>query len=348
MQANVGALLAQGKNVVAWCALVVMLLAVWPAKSAEVEKKEGKSTLVQFWGQKPDALPDILRAPLVRDCGVQAPPVVATVSAAVGAILIDWLVSRGVAAANERLDKYIAEHTVTYRNALNFTDIGAPALWGLDANGKETNKAREHPVSCVAVIREDCPVATDSSDTNSKPAAPCTGRLYFVAALRHEGNYLRVAPVALYVDQIEARHARGKATAAVSLQIHGIANAEMGGQRWTSGEVALAAESFDAGKSVPKKGIRGDVDRLFDYGSDPQKSAARWEKAAVMPLPPDMRAPNTQVNPSVAAIEISIAEAGKPGFFGSNLANLMKAKGSDLGGVLGTALKKQAGVAGEE
>lgn len=258
----------------------------------------------------------------------------AALPAAIAAVVLKWVVSSGLKIADRKLVAYIKEHTATYANALRFDDFFDTRRWSRDRS----------PRSCIVAQRLVCEVPADevrSPLTHCRIGRPA---LSFAAEVRNEGDHLRVLPLALDVRELKARNTGSEAAVAVHLQLWGIGHGEAGDVRWSSGEVALASETFAATRS--KAGARPSPStaalnrRYLEQGQD---NAELWAAAPVLPMPPRLR-PGPGANPrSIAAVEVRVGEIGEPGKFAELASGFLGDASDDLTDVLVTAAKSKWG-----
>lgn len=317
-----------------------------PVKYTEVR-------LTQFYGGTDwipaDGTPEKFTQEVGKVCAIQnARPAAAPAAILVG-IIIDWLATRAIKAANARLEKYLKEHTASYENKPRFHDI----LSNTQGKTRWSTAKGKAAISCVVVQRLECDI--DSKDL-ANPFAQCDAGTRPAASIaivmRNYGDHLRAYPLALSITSLKARHSKGDATIAAALEIHGISSQAEGGQRWTTGSVPLIAETFPAQKAKSKTGFAtADYHKSYfplpDNGpgnTDFEKvlESPLWEAAAILPSPPRLDSPAPAH--SLAAIQIHAAEVGEPGGFAKSLANLVSTKEGDLSGALGTAIKKKLDV----
>lgn len=253
--------------------------------------------------------------------------------AAVAAVVLKWVVTSGLKIADKKLATYIKEHTATYANALRFDDFFDAHLWSLDKT----------PRSCIVAQRLICKLPADEARS---PLAHCeSGRpaLSFAAELRNEGDHLRVLPLALDVRELKARNAGKEAAVAVHLQLWGIGHSKAGDVRWSSGEVALASETFAAtrskGGSTPTLSTAALDRRYLKPGKD---NFGLWAAAPVLPMPPRLKRPAASPR-SVVAVEVRVGEVGEPGKFAKLASSFLGGASDDLTGVLVTAAKDKWG-----
>ncbi|WP_448227443.1 hypothetical protein [Pseudoxanthomonas mexicana] len=338
--------LVDGRGITKVCIAVFVMASALSASPVlaqskkDVPEDEKHIFMRQFFGKLPSDVPGYTAdskflASLEQSCA--QPPKSTRVASAGGVIFLDWLAKRAVSAANKKLDRYIKEHTVTYSTKPQYGDIGDAGLWTT-----ENNRYFEDPdsyESCVLVTRLSCPAGTGKT----KSWGGCRTLLSFAAIMRQDGQSLRVLPIAISIDGLEARHSKGDVAVGVNLEIQAISHSKRGGQRWTSGDITLVSVKFDAKKTNPKK---------MEYGKDPffeayPVSLATWEKAPLLPMPPNLRSSRKNGEPTMGTLKVTVAQVGRPSAFGKRLADLLSTKEDDLAGALGSALKKAAGIEDE-
>ena len=323
---------------------ICFLISVSFAPSLLAQPKNGSRSpderytfINQFFGAYPSEVPDVGSDPdFTNHVNKNCVPKIGgeRVSPAAGVILLDWIAKRAVSAANQKLERYIKEHTATYSTKPAYWDIGESIRWASGA--AEQSAKSDTDESCVIVTRLSCSKGS-GENTDWKG---CTTRLRFAAIMREDQQSLRVLPIAISTDGLEARHFKGNAAVGVNFEIQAISHSSRGGQRWTSGDVPLIAAEFKAEKANPKKNQYGSS-KFFEAYPITEES---WKMAPLLPMPPNMRRPNTDLNPTVGTFKVTIAQVGRPSAFGKRLADLLSTKEDDLAGALGSALKKAADV----
>lgn len=326
---------------------VCLSLAFVPTHAAEVKYTEVRISQFYNYADWTPAknTPDFFIREVQKVCptkvGAKSAPLVA-----LAGIFVDWLAGRIIKAGNARLEKYLQQHTASYENSLRFVDILNKDIWS----------AYDDPISCVVMQRLECDL--DEGKVNNNPLAKCDEKdanadpaVSIAIALRDYGNHLRAYPIALNAMELKARHTKGNATIAAALEIHGVTDPseKTGGERWTTGTVALIAESFPATKAT-KKGDPATATHNQGYfiqemDTDDVHNSPLWAAAAVLPSPPRFSRPSPKPDSidtyALAAIQIKVAEVGEPGNFAKKMANLVSTKEDELSGVLGTAIKKK-------
>jgi len=323
-----------GICVVASALLSTPLLAQAKGDQDEYEKRTFMS---QFIGKLPTDIPGYSNdsqfvASLKEAC--EQSPDAQRLSTPGGVILLDWLAKRVVSGVNKKLERYIKEHTATYSNKPQYGDIGEAGLWRI---GKDNNPDGTRTYeSCVLVTRLTCPKEAAEKENWGR----CTTRLRFAAIMREEKQSLRVLPVAISIDGLEARHSKGKAAVGVNFEVQAISHSKLGGQRWSSGDVPLILEEFVASKTNPGKQEYGAATLFKAY----PVSKESWGEAPLLPMPPNLNGSRKNRVPTMGALKVTVAQVGRPSAFGKRLADLLSTKEDDLAGALGSALKKAAGV----
>lgn len=260
-------------------------------------------------------------------------PMIAPFAGAIAAVVLKWAVGSGLKVADRKLTAYIKEHTAAYANTLRFDDLFAADRWSREAE----------PRSCIVAQRLVCQLPAAQA---RGPLAHCeTGRLAlsFAAELRNEGDHLRVLPLALSVRELKARNAGKEAAVAVHLQLWGLGHSEAGDVRWSSGEVALAAETFAATRSTSGAEAAPSTAMLDRHYFNPdQDNRDLWAAAPVLPMPPRLERPGGTPR-SVVAIEVRVGEVGDPGKFATLASSFLDGASGDLTDVLVTAAKERWG-----
>lgn len=269
---------------------------------------------------------------VAQECGMSTPEK-SMVSVAVAGLFLKWIVGSGLKAIDKKLAAYIKEHTATYSNTLRYEDLFDAQRWSHERS----------PRSCIVAQRIVCQLPSDQARLplahceNGKPA------LSFAAELRNEGDHLRILPLALDVRELKARNNGKEAAVAVQLELLGLGHTESGDIRWSSGEVALASETFPATLSKRGKAPAAPTTPLERHYLDPGKGNAElWAAALVLPMPPMLKRPHASPR-SVVAVAVKVGEVGDPGAFAKLASSFLDTESADVTDVLVTAAKDKWG-----
>jgi|GEM_PF-2222021 len=307
----------------------LMLAVIVPSRPAmavdEPIEVAAEMSVVQFFGKVPTGarLDDgpVLKA-AEASCMVETTGSRSAGIAALGAIVIDWLVGQALRKIREAVVRDIRAHTVSYSNPLRYDDFYAEGKW---------NKAGRR--SCVLVQRfPQCPGNRPEDAPACDVGVPSASILF---GLEQSGTALSVEPLAYEFDSFLARHSTARNRAAelafsVGFTLHAIGAQDAGGFHWDSrrggAEPVLIEGACPAWSSRKVEGVCQWI--------APRMAGAR----AFLPLPPGGGAASPY---SMAAIEVHIVEAGRPRKGSKALASFLEASEGSLSEVAASALKKQ-------
>lgn len=333
----------------AWLAAAALLATLWAGAAHAQDSKQvpfSELRVTQFHlspgrplplvGGVPEQFTDLLerecRAPrIIRDG--EPSPMIAPFPAAIAGAVLKWAIGSGLKAADEKLTAYIKAHTAAYANVLRFDDLFDAHRWSDDPA----------PRSCLLAQRLVCQLPASQVH---KPLAHCEAgdpALSFAAELRNEGDHLRVLPLALNVRKLKVPHRGKEAAVAVHLQLWGLGHDPAGDVRWSSGEVALASETFTATPARGGETPTPATATLERYYLNPtEDNAALWAAAPVLPMPPRLQRPGGKPR-SMVAVEVRVGEVGDPGTFAKLASHFLGNASGDLTDVLVTAANAKWG-----
>lgn len=268
---------------------------------------------------------------LIRHCGVPMtevapgsapPPDKAMISYAIdptmGAIVVTWAMKKLAAYATNRAEQNLKKYTVAYRNQPGYRDLSAQG-WSSDTV----------PQSCVIAQRIYC------DDEAVREIGKCpvdrrkVGASLALAMRRHEGA-LQVLPLAYRFDRFVPKHSKGKVTFSAGFAVQAIGAQNGAGYHWTSKlngqeRVVLDGECEAHGDRTPMKSC----EKAYDLD---------WAKAVALPMPPSLPEGSGK---SLAALEVTVAEVGRPSRMAKLAAAFFKDTEEDTSAALAEALNKQ-------
>lgn len=324
--------------VVAWLLMGCTALAA-PARAADNAAEAAAASdfvVTQFYGSLLDkpVFPPVGGAftnALVRQCGVPAsevgpgsftPPNKAMISYAIdpttGAIVVTWAMKKLAAWATNRAEQNLKKYTVAYRNKPVYRDLSA-AGWSADAV----------PQSCVIAQRIYC----DDEEVRDIQKCPVerrkVGASLAFAMRRHEGA-LQVLPLAYEFERFVPKHSKGALTFSAGFAVQAIGAQNGAGYHWTSKlngqeRVVLDGECAAHGDRKPVK----PCGKAYDV---------EWSKAVPLPMPPSLPEGS---GGSLAALEVTVAEVGRPSRMAKLAAAFFKDTEEDTSAALADALNKQ-------
>ncbi|MBU8977501.1 hypothetical protein JI752_015225 [Lysobacter sp. MMG2] len=161
-----------------------------------------------------------------------------------------------------------------------------------------------------------------------KPKVELASTMIFV--LRREGGALKALPLGYEFNRFVPRHSKGRLAFSAGLAVQAIGAKDGAGYYWTSErdgkEAVLIDDDCDAdGKRLPT-------------GNCMDVETPDWSKAAVLPMPP--RLPEGAES-SMAALEVTVAEVGRPDAWTKAWASFTAASEGDVSEAMSSALKKQ-------
>lgn len=268
---------------------------------------------------------------LRRHCGVpmtevapgSAPPpdkamISYAIDPATGAIVVTWAVKKLAAYATNRAEQNLKKYTVAYRNKPGYRDLSAQG-WSSDTV----------PQSCVVAQRIYC----DDDAVREIEKCPVdrrkVGASLAFAMRRHEGA-LQVLPLAYQFERFVPKHSKGEVTFSTGFAVQAIGAQNGAGYHWTSKlngqeRVVLDGECEAHGDRTPVKPCA----KAYDVD---------WAKAVALPMPPSLPEGSGR---SLAALEVTVAEVGRPSRMAKLAAAFFKDTEEDTSSALADAINKQ-------
>jgi hypothetical protein len=229
-------------------------------------------------------------------------------------IIASWVGSLITDAVKAAVDARIAEYAAVHTTEPTFGEFDDPTLWTGSADAA---------TSCFMVVQRACQVDADAEDPHCDAAA--APRLVLVGQYRRTPTYLQVRPLYGSVSGTVTRHKKGEpSSVAVSLKL---------GATWTDNGLGHAATLFEAPLHAEK------------YVPDDTPHALKitlkdWSALAPLPLPPSSHGSGVH---GVTTFEASVADAAGPPPALRAFRKFLDDKGSDVAGVLASALQKLTG-----
>lgn len=254
--------------------------------------------------------------------GSAMPPDKAMISYAIdpttGAIVVTWAMKKLAAYAANRAEQNLKKYTVAYRNKPGYRDLSAQG-WSSDTV----------PQACVIAQRIYC----DDEDVREIGKCPIDRRKVGASLVftmrRHEGA-LQVLPLAYRFERFVPKHSKGKVTFSAGFAVQAIGAQNGAGYHWTSKlngqeRVVLDGECEAHGDRTPVKSC----EKAYDVD---------WAKAVALPMPPSLPEGSGK---SLAALEVTVAEVGRPSRMAKLAAAFFKETEEDTSAALADALNKQ-------
>lgn len=280
----------------------------------------------------------MLGAAVGRECGVTEFPVppgsstdqkgvvnaLAAPAAVAGGVLVDWLAGLAIKYLSKRAAEQVKEHTAGYSNKPEFGDLFAASKWSGD--GMQ---------SCVIAQRWYCTQQVDALARCPAGSVELASTMVFV--LRREGGALKALPLGYDFNRFVPRHSKGALAFSAGLSVQAIGSQNGAGYYWTSKRDGKEAVLIDDDCEVDSK--------RKPVGSCAHVETLDWSKAAVLPMPPYLPEGS---GGSMAALEVTVGEAGRADMLTKAWASFTAASEESLSEAMSSALKKQWKLGEEE